>query len=563
MKKLYLSALSALLMTLTASAQGFSQVTLVGSATKSGDFKVTPSGKMVKEVATDMKFTDMSALSAKNATVNKAAAEEMITERPAGTYYNDMYRSMTGYSVANGYIYETYDDGMVGEMVVADDGSGTVYVKDPVSAYITNTWLKGTKGEGDTVVFKLPQLVYTVTDNSTGTVYKYYAQNLKMNGTSTNLTVNTDNNEVKFVWNGDTLRKVDESAILGLTNAAGTWQGYGDATSEMFRVGETPAAPADPSAAKPYAMTYATSPTETAVAFVKVAKEGNDIYIGDLQSTVKNGWIKGTLQADGRVLFMEQYLGVDTVRLAHTYFFPVDVKYVLADDGVYDAQYEIYGGMYFTYDEATEELSTDGGLFINRGKIYEYQLQLYPYAKLSPSVEKAAKPANPTITSFEEYYNGYCGMKVEIPLKSVDGDVLDAKTMYYRVYINDELYAFPQSIYTELTEDNVTDIPYSFTSHGKIYVNNQLHAIFFFVGNVETIAIQSVNKGGGDTNVSDIVYYESAGINAVTDGGNGAVKSVVYTDLSGRKVATPTSGVYVKSVTYADGNVKVTKVIKR
>jgi len=170
---------------------------------------------MVKEVGTDVKYTDLSTLKAKNVTVNKAAADEMITERPTGTYYADMYRTTSGYSVLYERLFETYDDGMVGEMVVADDGSGTVYIKDPVSAYITNTWIKGIKGEGDTIEFKLPQLIYTVTDNSTGTVYKYYAQSLKAEASSTNFTVNTDNNVVKFVWSGDTLRKVDDSVLLG------------------------------------------------------------------------------------------------------------------------------------------------------------------------------------------------------------------------------------------------------------------------------------------------------------------------------------------------------------
>lgn len=548
MKKLYLCVM--FLMTVAVVLGQKQWQPLKGGKSMESHFLKAPTrGVVVKENTFDQ-FNRTNA-----APVDENAAGPLITATPAGTYYKDMYRSTTGYAVFNGRFFDTYDDGFVNDMVVADDG--TVYLKNPVSTITTNSWLKGTPIGGDTILFKLPQLIYTVTDDVTGEVSNYYAQSLTVMENGSGL-VNETKNYAKFVWRNDTLRKVDPT-VLGMTNAQGKWQGYGDIESRMFPVGAEKYAPQNPSSAKDYALSYLTSPTDTALTMVKVALEGDNLYIGGLQSTVKDGWIKGTVK-DKKVYFPTQYMGVDTIMKGHLFFYPAQIDFEPTANGDYLQTYELYGGMNVDYNTDSGELSTAGGIFINLGNVYEYEMKTYPHISLKPALAKADKPMKAEIKSYEEYYPGYGALKVNIVPKSVDGSVIEPANLYYKIYINGQPYTFTQDLYNKLPQKEMDELPYSFADNYNIYVNNDLHTIFFYVSGIKDIGVEVVNKFGNQTIVSDMATYSTSGISeTVTD--EKVDKISTYYDLNGRQVKALTPGVYVKRQVAANGRVKTVKVV--
>lgn len=89
-------------------------------------------------------------------------ADAMITEQPDGQLYKNMFGYAKGFISQWGMIYEDVKDGVARDFVVGSDGA--YYMKSPISFQPTESWIKGEKGVGDTIVFKLPQQIYTLDD---------------------------------------------------------------------------------------------------------------------------------------------------------------------------------------------------------------------------------------------------------------------------------------------------------------------------------------------------------------------------------------------------------------
>ena len=87
------------------------------------------------------------------ASLLKAASKtpEMITKQPEGKLYKDMYGYSEGFVSQWGAIYEDVRDGVARDFVVGNDGS--YFMKSPISAQPTDSWIKSEKAEGDTIVF--------------------------------------------------------------------------------------------------------------------------------------------------------------------------------------------------------------------------------------------------------------------------------------------------------------------------------------------------------------------------------------------------------------------------
>lgn len=508
--------------------------------------------------------------------VNKARRDaalptEMITEQPAGTLYKNMYRWSYTIGTFWGYIYQTEVDGIADDVVIADDGS--FYLKNPLSAVATDTWMKGHKAEGDTIEVEFPQYIYS--EDYYGETYDYYLWKLVEKEYEYDGELYADyvpdslSQVMKFVWRNDSLIKVGDG-ILGICASDTLWAGYADEEMTLTTFNEPTVAPSANATVETYSITYPYTELVEDNYLVNVAKEGSDLYIGGLHQNMPDAWVKGTLK-DGKVTFGAQYMGVDTLTLAHTFFEParedsVYVPYIDEDGTDYSYWYvdvALADSITFDYDAATGIMTTDSMMIINQGNKIQNYMASFNGSVLKPWTEKAATPADPEFEEYSEYTEdyGYGYATFLIPAKSTEGEVIDRTKMYYNVYFDDEVATLYPDEYA-VTEE-MTNIPYDLTDNYAIYTSAAEKTFYFFSTGFEKFGVQSTYTGGGEEHSSNIVYYVNTdeGIKKIDSNEAKAVKSTSYTDLSGRTVKSPSKGLYIKTVKFADGTVKSYKVI--
>lgn len=480
---------------------------------------------------------------------------EMITAQPAGTLYRNMYRSAKAIfgSPKSGNIV----DGYANDLVVGDDGC--LYLKNPLSYVTTNTWLKSEKIDGDIVVFKLPQKIHEQINGYTGEMESYYLQAMHPSADSSTCEIN-DVNEVKYSWKDGKLTKLDPDVITGLTNEDGTWAFYGDIEDQMFTLEDKNTKPEHPEQASRYWIWYKGDGGLDRYEYIDVVKENDNVYVKNLDGNVIDGWAKGTIDGD-KVKFEKQYLGIDTAGAFHAYLWPVSIK--ATPDDWYGMFYDYTSADQTTYNWHTDtgKFDTEDGLVVNTGMNQIAAEKTFYTSKFGPLEDKAVKPSNPVLTAYNGFAYGYGELTFTLPVTDVDGDVMNDKNVYYRLYLDDTPYEFTPSLYQNLKE-NMTDVPFLFTDNYDFKADGESHTVVWYTTDFKKFGIQSVYKSGGQDNVSDVVYFsDPSGVKeTITDTKNRTIKTT-YSDLGGRTVTHPVNGMYIKNSTLEDGTVKTEKVV--
>jgi len=138
---------------------------------------------------------------------------ELIVEQPEDTLCKNYYRTSVSIFPFWGYLLQYTVDGLAQDMVVGNDGS--LYFKNPFASYLTDSWVKGVKGEGDTILVQLPQKIHEETID--GVTYPYYAWKMvekiiEQDGDLYYDYVPDSISQVsKFVYRNDSLIKVEMS----------------------------------------------------------------------------------------------------------------------------------------------------------------------------------------------------------------------------------------------------------------------------------------------------------------------------------------------------------------
>lgn len=506
---------------------------------------------------------------AKQAQTRAGEDFNIITEAPEGR--TEVY-SLSGLAYYSfwGYIMGVSHEGTLGQIVYCDDN--TVYIKNPISQFATNSYIKGTI-DGDEITVKLPQPIYQ--EDYDGEVYNYQIERLAYSEDEEGGWYYRDENssEVKFtlrndsvIWAEDTLGDV----MLGLCDDTGEWIGYGDYNMVYSKVTDTVVeAPADMTCED-----WVLKANDDGH-FVKVGFSGKDVYVGGIYETMPDAFVKGTIDGDKVVFKSSQYLGPDESLNCHAYFVTGGSEMVW--DDVY---MEWYSSPYLTeqielsYDAEAKTMiadsKNDSTMFINSGKAHIYYIEAFdaPEFRYQAPIEGAVKPATPeflSLSPYDEYY-GYGYIDFIVPKFDVDGRMLDTDKMHYNLFIDDELFTFYPDEYIALTEE-MTDVPYDFTDSYDIYDYGTEKMIYFYTTGFEKIGVRSTyTADNGESKDSEIAWYYvnggTVGINAAEAGAKG-VKSVVYTDLSGRRVAKPVRGIYIKTEVYDDGTQKSVKMLRR
>lgn len=497
------------------------------------------------------------------ASLLKAAskAPEMITKQPEGKLYKDMYGYSEGFVSQWGAIYEDVRDGVARDFVVGNDGS--YYMKSPISAQPTDSWIKGDKAEGDTIVFKLPQQIYTL-DYGDGNPIKYYASRLvyqQVDGEN-QYVLDEKSQDIKFVWRNDSLIKCDKDALLGMTSEAGDWNGLGDLVSETTICPFSNEAPKDLSKATKYIFTFHPSERTTTQRISQVVIEGDDFYANNIDANIPDAWIHGKIN-NGKVVFSgAQFLGLDKNASQFRFNFPANVYY---DDETYMTEYKTLDEVSFDYDAATGNLSNcQYGFMSNYGYrliALEMQVMMQPTFEAWDGV--IARPQNPNILQYYPAETASGWVVFDLPRNNVENSFMDQSNVYYNIYFDDELATFYPDQYLGI-EKEVTDVPVDFndTQRYDFQTYGSQHRVVIYDSGISRVGVRAVYVNGDERLYSDIVYSDGTVISGIKNASADAkTKSISYYDLSGRMIQNPKHGLFIKKTVMSDGSVKTSKTV--
>ena len=180
-------------------------------------------------------------------------------------------------------------------------------------------------------------------------------------------------------------------------------------------------------------------------------------------------------------------------------------------------------------------------------------------------------PADPTPERWRDRGQGRADFYVNVPEQDTNGNAIDVENLYYRIFMDDELYTFESIDYSDFSSD-VTEVPASLNT-SDFSKSGSEHLILLRDAPKEKIGIQSVYRSGDNVSYSKIGYYDIAtgevtyvddpttGVGAtLTD--KAVVKDVYYLP-SGEVVPRPGKGLYIHKRIYSDGTSETTKVVIR
>ena len=301
---------------------------------------------------------------------------------------------------------------------------------------------------------------------------------------------------------------------------------------------------------------------------VLVGFDNDDVYIQGLCDYIRDSWIKGTKNADGKYeIPVSQYMG------SYDYYglFTIDFYFTAIDDN------DDLVPAVLTIDPETGVISSDQVMAINLDPSTLDYYMLFNGLHLAELQEIAAAPADPAIVDFavddSDEEEVYVMIALDIPAKSVNGDDLIMGKLAYQFFIEKDgevqPLVFAADLYDNLDADE-TEIPYLFDDDWDfyrggtlVYLNQPQEEIMSWT----KIGVKSINYAGGETNESNIVWFD---LNAYWEGGDydgiaGATTTgdVRYFDLTGRTATANQKGILVKQVRQQDGTVTTSKVLRK
>lgn len=460
---------------------------------------------------------------AKSAVKAPTRAMPIIVEAPEGKVRNMVRSGVAYYSFAGDVTMDEYF-GMCGEIV--ECANGDVYVKEAISqAPITNSYIKG-KREGSQVYFTLPQATMSLPNEDGGRDYFYvslfqwsdkYSWYFRTGSREAekyglpeieNEWVLEVNEDGVYTYGGN---PQDEGVILGLYSdlsandaESGCWLSYGELASVWEDFTDTPvAAPVDIEF-QPMAMHY-----EDGAYFVSMGFDGDDVYFKGLFRDLPQAVVKGRLDGDKIILEPGQYVGITTQFTGISYYSYLKTARA---ERIWDTEYNLWEttlypteSFTFNYDKENQTLTTaeeNGTLVLNCGDVILYDAAYVMNPRLSCQEEGySMNPAAPYNVDFVRGL-GLPHLEFDLPLTNVNGDVLDINNLYYRIYIDGEEFTFYNDEYPEVTESEMTLVPYNFdtsnTSEQNFMVYGKNHTIYFYLEDVETYGVQLVYVEEGE-----------------------------------------------------------------
>ena len=442
----------------------------------------------------------------------------------------------------NGYIFDGSSWAVVDRTLQIGIDGYDVYLQG-FSVYLPEAWIKGTLNEDFTQVSFPVQYFGNLYGND---LYFYPTSPVGDEYVAIDAVFNYDERADVFFLDQDQVCYIFENAYA---DHVGWYYMYDSEMSITPNIGtvEVP----DGLEAQPYMLTgvYMGYYTETDEWFegdplmgaAMVGFDGDDIYVQGLCSYMPKSWVKGHREGDSYVFDNGQYFGP---------FAFVGEVYPLYFMGC-APESEIAEPFTLTLDPETGVLVAQQWYGICADDVEVNWYDLLGHVVLTPIVDEPAVPADPTVLYYEYYPDEELGFVVlDIPVMDVDGKPLLTDLLGYQLFCDygygPEPYVFWADIYG--FDEDETVIPYDFNDDMNILMGGQLVVVYFIGDDIQRIGVQSVYEGGGETNLSEIGWYDLTPT-AVTTITADDDRTVEYYDMMGRRVdgTKLTPGIYVTS----------------
>ena len=472
-------------------------LTMTAGATAIGGKMNQPLPKPVKKELTG---TRHHAVQASRATmelnmregINKA---EAVTVTPPTSLETERY-------VMNAYLY----DGSKWEKVNRDlrigfDGND-VYLQG-MSVYLPDAWIKGTLSDDRATVNFAMQYYGSVQSYP---IYFYPVTPSTADGETTYEVI-----DAVFNYNEDagTLVLSQDQVCYIMENSSDTelaWYYQYDSEITIAPSGDTVEVP-DGLETQEYALTGVYMGYEDdwfegdpLVSSAKVGFDGDDIYVQGLCTYLPNAWVKGHRNGNSYVLDNGQFFGT---------FIYNNEAYPLYYVGCAPQSTDV-AQLTLDADAETGVLTARQWYGISSSPDEVMWYDLLGNVVLSPIADEAATPATPEVLYYEyDTDEGYGYVMLSIPTTDADGMPLLSDKLGYQLFTDNgngaEPYTFSADNYG--FDEDQTTIAYNFADEINFMAHGELVVVYGMSEELQRIGVRSVYDGGGETNYSEVGWY--------------------------------------------------------
>lgn len=520
-----------------------------------------------------------------------ASAQDMITEKPVGTE-----KWMHCYSFAHGvsswgYAESASHDGYARHLVYAEDGS--VYIENPVSKVVTDTWVKGTLADGK-ITIQTPQTVRVTTKDNVET--KWELRRLKAETTvaddgteKVTWVVDKDNTAATFTVTEDGIT-LDGGADVMLGVCIGDeFTYYGDRDIRMTYVDEESAKMPEGVETETWTMTWGPDDLRFPT-MVQIAEANGEMVIKGYWIDQPEATVKGVVDGNKLRIRSGQYVGFLTKSGIGYYTFVNNAKLVRESYMTYYTT--LAEDMVLTIDRENNTITPDDpsqNILVKTGRTPGYEYYQFESVVRNPVFKKNTPYGTPEPIKFDSYSHYQKFPNATVPFVKVVFDIVPydefgngfrPEDLRYSVWVDGEKWMFePDDLpsYTGLTAAT-DELPLDFENGWGFYYSDYsiFHGREVHIGQMapEKIGVQTiyVNPANGEKIPSAINYYypetnefaievpEGVGVDTIV--GEAQEAAVIYYDLLGNRVDDTYKGICIKSVVFDNGTVKNSKVVK-
>lgn len=501
---------------------------------------------------------------------------EVITELPAGGTVSRWKRDGSDYYRFWQYVLNGDYTDKIGEIVSYPDG--TVYIKDIIGMYDAfPAYLRGSYTAEDEITIPLPQpgAMYVYDNDIAETDFIAVCKYFETGDNTFDFAYAPEVKEVKYKLNDEGCWELkgmeEEGYILGALYGnddeqyMGLWSGYGTWRT-IFRPFDDNLQHAPDNLQTSY---WLLDDYDHNRQFVDLGFDGDNCWIKGFSSYLPDSWVKGTIDSNSRIAFdSKQYVGdalnYSLYYMGANYDFFYDVDFGTLVD------YKFTPSLTFDYDKENETMKTSQAYIINGGTESILNIEHHLSPKLTPATDDLLKPAAPVITASLPYDSskGYGGVQWLMSSNTIDNIRHLPGYLYYRVYVNDELYEFTPEVY-HMIKEPMTEVPFGFNDEYDFVADimsdsegARVHRLYhYFKEDDVKIGIQTVYRNGDKVAESDIATVILSGVETAMAPRD--ITGVLYYDLTGRQVTPDTKGVLIRRTTYSDGTSKSEKILNR
>jgi hypothetical protein len=514
--------------------------------------------------------------------VNKARAISKISEADlTGDIIDVAPEGETKYySGASSSVYHIFSvteedvTGMTAEITFTADGKA--YWKNPLSNAPFDTYIVGDVADSK-ITFQFPQHIYDDYSYADwGLIYEFYLavydKTVDEEGASSYDIA--DNQTITFSIAEDGTISQDGNQMIGMGDYD-AWDevfyfdGYGDQNIVLTPFNDTKVEAPETVVFEDWALTEEYNDNNKWL--VKVGFDGNDVYVKGLCSDDRDMTFKGTIDGNRIIVPNGQYVG--SLYYRYDYTQAGVIRYEYSD--LYDREIGIVtdsaDDFVFNYDSEARKLTSqnaDCALLFSEGKNSGSYLTVTVNPTIADQGEITTyEPAAALITKAEDDWEWYeqIGLRFEVVLANVDGQLLPEENFGYEIYVDGELFTFTAGEpYVKLTED-LTEVPCTFSDDYDIQhtAGTDFYYVYFYFNTMKSLGVRMVyTTADGQKHYSKMstLNVDFDGVEDIT--ADKTVAGEEYFDLSGRRISGAANGFAIKRTTYTDGTFATSKVIR-